>query len=247
MVDISLTCRQCGREFVFAEGEQDFYKSKGFSTPGRCRACRLSRQARSQSTTACSQCGTELDKDASVFCTACLASVHLDIHLKTEQLRQAASEAQFRLTAAEYQSAKLTESLHQKELRLADLETQVRSLGHDLEQANERESRITEADSRKAALLKQQSQLAASLEEKIDGLNQELEKTRRFHADLQWLHPVMDGIQDRLKVLEMKQNETHHRMVQVVEKAYRGDGQPGVLHLLRRSLANIFTGRSAQK
>ena len=30
MADKTLTCRDCGNEFVFTEGEQEFYKEKGF-------------------------------------------------------------------------------------------------------------------------------------------------------------------------------------------------------------------------
>ncbi|MBC8076607.1 MAG: zinc-ribbon domain containing protein [Chloroflexales bacterium] len=45
--DKNLTCRDCGSEFVFTAGEQEFYSSKGFANePTRCPACR---QARKQS------------------------------------------------------------------------------------------------------------------------------------------------------------------------------------------------------
>ena len=41
MADKTLTCRDCGNEFVFTEGEQEFYKEKGFENePTRCPACR---------------------------------------------------------------------------------------------------------------------------------------------------------------------------------------------------------------
>ena len=34
--DETLTCRDCGREFVFSASEQEFFASKGFqSKPGR--------------------------------------------------------------------------------------------------------------------------------------------------------------------------------------------------------------------
>lgn len=45
--DKHLTCRDCGNEFVFTAGEQEFYASKGFANePTRCGSCR---QARKQS------------------------------------------------------------------------------------------------------------------------------------------------------------------------------------------------------
>lgn len=44
MSDRSLTCRDCGNEFVFTAGEQDFYTSRGFSDPQRCPTCRQARK-----------------------------------------------------------------------------------------------------------------------------------------------------------------------------------------------------------
>ena len=39
--DRILTCRDCGNEFTFTAGEQEFYASKGLTnTPGRCPSCR---------------------------------------------------------------------------------------------------------------------------------------------------------------------------------------------------------------
>lgn len=44
MSDRTLTCRDCGNEFVFTAGEQDFYTSRGFSEPQRCNTCRQARK-----------------------------------------------------------------------------------------------------------------------------------------------------------------------------------------------------------
>lgn len=38
--DRLLPCEDCGKEFVFDEGEQRFFKAKGFSDPKRCPRCR---------------------------------------------------------------------------------------------------------------------------------------------------------------------------------------------------------------
>ena len=39
--DKTLVCKDCGAEFVFTAGEQEFYKEKGFDNePKRCKACR---------------------------------------------------------------------------------------------------------------------------------------------------------------------------------------------------------------
>jgi CxxC-x17-CxxC domain-containing protein len=44
MSDRTLTCRDCGQEFTFTEGEQAFYQERGFSEPTRCKACRDKRK-----------------------------------------------------------------------------------------------------------------------------------------------------------------------------------------------------------
>ena len=44
-VDKMLTCRDCGMEFTFTAGEQEFYQAKGLvNEPGRCPECRALRR-----------------------------------------------------------------------------------------------------------------------------------------------------------------------------------------------------------
>jgi CxxC-x17-CxxC domain-containing protein len=43
--DRTLTCADCGQEFVFTASEQQFYADRGFSDPRRCRNCRAARKA----------------------------------------------------------------------------------------------------------------------------------------------------------------------------------------------------------
>lgn len=45
MSDRTLTCRDCGEEFTFTSGEQEFYTERGFSEPQRCPSCRQQRKA----------------------------------------------------------------------------------------------------------------------------------------------------------------------------------------------------------
>jgi hypothetical protein len=43
--DKTLTCRDCGVDFVFTSGEQEFYAQKGFTNePTRCPSCRQQRK-----------------------------------------------------------------------------------------------------------------------------------------------------------------------------------------------------------
>lgn len=45
MADKTLICKDCNNEFVFTEGEQAFYKEKGFQNePQRCPDCRKARK-----------------------------------------------------------------------------------------------------------------------------------------------------------------------------------------------------------
>ncbi len=47
LVDKTLVCRECGRDFVFTAGEQEFYQLKGLmNEPARCPECRSARKAR---------------------------------------------------------------------------------------------------------------------------------------------------------------------------------------------------------
>ena len=43
-MDRTLTCRDCGQQFVFTAGEQAFYQERGFSDPQRCPTCRQARK-----------------------------------------------------------------------------------------------------------------------------------------------------------------------------------------------------------
>ena len=45
MEDKTIICKDCGNEFVFTVGEQEFYKEKGFENdPVRCPDCRRARK-----------------------------------------------------------------------------------------------------------------------------------------------------------------------------------------------------------
>jgi CxxC-x17-CxxC domain-containing protein len=42
--DKTLTCSDCGQQFVFSADDQEFYATRGFSEPKRCRSCRAMRR-----------------------------------------------------------------------------------------------------------------------------------------------------------------------------------------------------------
>jgi CxxC-x17-CxxC domain-containing protein len=97
MSDQNLTCNDCGKQFTFTESEQEFYRSKGFSTPGRCPSCRAARKAARESggsysggssyggerqmyPAVCAQCGKDTQVpfsprgDRPVYCSDCYRS-----------------------------------------------------------------------------------------------------------------------------------------------------------------------------
>lgn len=43
--DKELTCKDCGQSFTFTAGEQEFFQTRGFSEPVRCKSCRDIRKA----------------------------------------------------------------------------------------------------------------------------------------------------------------------------------------------------------
>ena len=63
--DKTLVCKECGQEFVFTAGEQEFYAERGFQNePQRCKACRDARKnaargPREYFTAVCAACGGE--------------------------------------------------------------------------------------------------------------------------------------------------------------------------------------------
>ena len=85
--DKTLVCKDCGAEFVFTAGEQEFYSSRGFENePQRCKTCRDARKARSRGsrelfTAVCAQCGQEAKvpfqprEDRPVYCSECFAAM----------------------------------------------------------------------------------------------------------------------------------------------------------------------------
>ena len=81
--DKTLVCKECGNEFIFTAGEQEFYAEKGLvNEPKSCKACRDARKAairgeREKFKIVCAECGCEDEvpfkprEDRPVYCKAC--------------------------------------------------------------------------------------------------------------------------------------------------------------------------------
>jgi CxxC-x17-CxxC domain-containing protein len=44
-MDKTLVCRDCGNNFTFTEGEQEFFSTRGYTEPQRCPDCRAAKKA----------------------------------------------------------------------------------------------------------------------------------------------------------------------------------------------------------
>ncbi|MCL2698182.1 MAG: zinc-ribbon domain containing protein [Oscillospiraceae bacterium] len=82
--DKTLQCKDCGADFIFTSGEQEFYSEKGFvNEPQRCKACRDAKKSASRNKetfiAVCADCGGEAKipfnprDDRPVYCSECFA------------------------------------------------------------------------------------------------------------------------------------------------------------------------------
>jgi CxxC-x17-CxxC domain-containing protein len=94
--DKTLQCADCGQEFIFTAGEQEFFASKGYTNePKRCPSCRQSRKAdrygsggyggqRQMFPAVCAECGKDTEvpfepRDGRpVYCSECYAKARLN-------------------------------------------------------------------------------------------------------------------------------------------------------------------------
>ncbi len=91
LADKTLICRDCGAEFTFTVGEQEFYLSRGLQNdPGRCPDCRALRRRgnysgygrpRQMYSAVCASCGTDTEvpfeprEGRPVYCSDCYANI----------------------------------------------------------------------------------------------------------------------------------------------------------------------------
>ena len=85
--DKTLICKDCGKEFIFTAGEQEFFAQKGFTNePQRCKECRdarkqAARAERKMYEATCAKCGKEAmvpfkpSDGRPVYCSDCFAQM----------------------------------------------------------------------------------------------------------------------------------------------------------------------------
>lgn len=83
--DKTLVCTDCGAEFIFTAGEQEFYSTRGFTNePRRCKTCRDTRKQQGDRSrprelheVVCANCGVTTQvpfkprEDRPVYCRDC--------------------------------------------------------------------------------------------------------------------------------------------------------------------------------
>ena len=89
----TLVCKECGNDFIFTAGEQEFYAEKGFENqPARCSDCRDKRrhsrdngnEQRQMYKVTCAGCGKETEvpfepkNDRPVYCRDCFNKKRAD-------------------------------------------------------------------------------------------------------------------------------------------------------------------------
>jgi len=83
--DEKMICEDCGAEFVFTQGEQEFFAEKGLvNKPKRCPDCRKNRRQKFKKkmhTVNCSECGAETKvpfkpiEGKPVYCKECYKKI----------------------------------------------------------------------------------------------------------------------------------------------------------------------------
>ena len=69
--DKTLTCSDCGQEFLFSGDDQEFYASRGFTEPKRCRSCRAQRRSEREGGDASASFSRPPRQDREMFDVTC--------------------------------------------------------------------------------------------------------------------------------------------------------------------------------
>lgn len=76
--DKTLTCRDCGMEFVFTASEQEFFAEKGFeNAPSRCPSCRTARRQQRNSSEYGGRNGRQRREMYDAVCADCGATTQV--------------------------------------------------------------------------------------------------------------------------------------------------------------------------
>jgi CxxC-x17-CxxC domain-containing protein len=70
--DVTITCIDCGKDFVWTVGEQVFFRDKGLQNPPkRCKDCKQAKNKRLASIAAAQESGVKQRIEVAVYCAEC--------------------------------------------------------------------------------------------------------------------------------------------------------------------------------
>ncbi len=206
--EITLICRQCGKEFIFSQSEQEFYKLKGFEPPLHCKPCRIARK--NQLSYVCAACGHEITTGGPVYCSCCSNAVRLGYELDLRTVRKSLEESRAEVA-----------SLHIEQTK----------------QADDNRTRLKAIESEKARLcemLQQKKMAIAELERELKANNLELEKSLNNHVMLEALQPTLVALSERVEAIERAQIELSNRMLKLVQNSEKPVEESSILEMIRR-------------
>jgi len=219
---VKLTCRDCGRQFLFTEGEQEFYERMGFNHPTRCRDCRATKEKQNGHLN-CAECGVKLQNGASVYCEQCLRSLQL-AHFSCSQCGETQEAGIPVYCATCFKKIQLdTERQMEKYKRAAS--------------AAESKLQATESSNEEMqTALYEAKQRIAELELKAENLNQDLEKAYHFQVASGWLKPALNDIAERLEALEQTERENSTRLANAIHRVHTACRNTSLWQMVKRSL-----------
>jgi hypothetical protein len=205
--DITISCIQCGKGFIFTEDEQEFYKSKGYTPPLRCKQCRSAGRQHN----VCTRCGNKLIEGSPVYCAACHIDIQLEFEVKAKGLQSAIESANARLEA----------SGREKEQALATVKERLNLAEADkarlIEEARTTETLVEAEKAKMMEILSQKEQLIADLEKRLQNPAGELEKALKSLSNLERLEPMLNMLKEKIETLERNQSSLKEGLITLVE------------------------------
>lgn len=217
-----LTCRECGRQFIFTEGEQEFYDQRGLMPPARCKECRAKKEKPPYNST-CSECGARLEKVTTVYCESCASTTqptHItcsECGIESDQVVPVYCESCFRNLQLDSER-KIKKIQREASATQAKIQT-VESWNEDLQKS-----------------LYEMKQCVAELELRIKNLNQDLEKANQFYVASGWLQPALDSLAERLKAMEQAQGEGNQKISVAIQQIRERCENISLWEVIRHSL-----------
>jgi hypothetical protein len=227
-LEMTLTCRQCGKQFIFSQSEHEFYQQKGFTLPKHCKECRSTR--RTQTPLVCSKCGKKVDTVSDLCCLSCVENMRLEFELEAKKSKETLEAVGAKLSAAEAEKVQLVDTMNanfatiesEKVQLVNEAEAKISTLENEkiklLQEAENRLSTIASEKASLASLLEQEIQTAADMKEKFSKACSELEKAIKYRATLDYLEPALSDIRTNLEVLGRTQEGINQKILQLTRE-----------------------------